>query len=266
MTTLRTVGEIEAALRDRTAVTEVLSQVDKGKKGTFTYVPWNETAKLLTQIFGTFGWSAKIIASHSDVERGIYVVDLDLEVRGIDDESGAYFEKHLPGRGMGIVSASELEKGSRDAHDTAGKAARSDALSVAAKSLGDAFGLFLYDKGDPARTASSTSSNGEQRTTQATTPATDTRAPAGTQPTKPSWYGGIGKDGKPRIGYASTAQAGVLRKNGWNDSQIQALTDYDEFKRTVDSQFGDEKITPPKTVQGGGTLHLVQPAGQKDEF
>ncbi|MDE2104622.1 MAG: hypothetical protein KGL39_45725, partial [Patescibacteria group bacterium] len=65
MSVLKTVGEIEAALRNRERVEAVMAEVDKGRKGKFTYVPWNETAKLLTEIFGTFGWSAKITSSHS---------------------------------------------------------------------------------------------------------------------------------------------------------------------------------------------------------
>ncbi len=243
---LKTVAEIEAALVNRERVEAVMAQVDKGKKGTFTYVPWNETAKLLTEIFGTFGWSAKIVGSHTDIARGIYIVDLDLEVRALDDETGLVMVKSLPGRGMGIVSNGELERGSQDAHDTAGKAARSDALSVAAKSLGDAFGLFLYDRGDPARAITSTAaaaySTNETRTvTQANIPV----APA------------------TGTGFASEKQAAVMRKNGWNDAQIATLS-RDDVRAVMDGCFGKgPKIEPPKVA--AAALHVVPRTGTDNE-
>ena len=39
MSALKTVGEIEVALQERARADEVLSRVDKGNRGKFTYIP-----------------------------------------------------------------------------------------------------------------------------------------------------------------------------------------------------------------------------------
>lgn len=276
--TYRKVSEVVDILGDRARAEVLIKKVSKGaNKKDLDYIPWNETAGLLNDIFGPFGWDDRKVGSESDMQRGIYIVDLELTVKAIDDETGVLVEKRLSGRGMGAVPASQIENA--DAHDTAGKGAASDALSRAAKKLGEAFGIFLYDRGDPARGGSS---NGASTTTQgaAATQETRTAAPSGAQPDKASWYGGTGKDGKPRVGYASSGQAGVLRTNGWTDEQIAGLTTHAEFKEVVDSQFGDGahikptderfegRFGPPKIVQGGGRLQLVQPktGTTDDEF
>jgi hypothetical protein len=275
MSVLKKVSEIEVLLRDSSTAKTLLAKVDKGSKGKFDYIPWNETARLLTTIFGTFGWSAGIVDRESHVDANgatVYTVGLDLAVRAQDDESRDIREKHLPGVGVGIAAPNKAGVVTADAHDTAAKGARSDALSVAAKSLGDAFGLFLYDKGDPAR---STSTDAATTTTQV---AQESTQADGAAPSKPDWYGGTGKDGKAKVGYATAGQAGVFRTNGWTNEQIAALVDYGEFTEVKESQFGDKehikptdprfngRFGPGKIVQGGGRLQLVQPTGTDDEF
>lgn len=167
----RSVEEIEKALQDRGRAEAVMARVNKGGKGSFTYIPWNDTVRLLDDVFGVFGWTARVTHTANDFERGIYRTDIELTVLA-EAENGAVLTKTLPGTGVGIVVGQ-----SQDAHDTAIKASRSDAISVAAKSLGNAFGLFLYDKGDPARSEGAS----QQTTRQASSSSTPTvnKAPAG---------------------------------------------------------------------------------------
>lgn len=205
------VSEIEKALADRAYAEAILSKVDKGNKGAFSYVPWNESVALLTTIFGVFGWSAKIVGSHSDTERGVYRTDLVLTVRAIDDETGVLVEKSVPGTGGS--QAGPLS------HEDSMKASRSDALSVACKSLGDAFGLFLYDKGDPARGG----------TAPAPRPDTQERKPAASN---------------SGVGYASEKQLPILRKHGWSDEAIRAL-DKIQLRAVMDGLFGKGEVIPP---------------------
>ena len=80
------------------------------------------------------------------------------------------------------MGKTSLEKGDREAHDTAAKGARSDFLSVAAKLLGEAFGIFLYDKGDPAHTesyvAAHANGSAQAATTNETSVAQEVSSPA----------------------------------------------------------------------------------------
>ncbi|MDE2105040.1 MAG: hypothetical protein KGL39_47820, partial [Patescibacteria group bacterium] len=128
--------------------------------------------------------------------------------------------------------------------------ARSDALSVAAKSLGNAFGLFLYDKGDPARTPVTSSEVARPAAQGATTTKTDTRTPA------PS--------GDGRVGFASEKQLVYLHREHWTDEQVAALGK-DELKAVMDGIFGKgDKILPPKTVSGSAQLHVVPKTGTEE--
>jgi hypothetical protein len=280
--TYRKVSEVIELLQNRATAEEQIKKVDKSDKVAskmgLSYIPWWGTVEILNEIFGVFGWDAVVTSSVSDTERGIYIVDGYLEVRAIDDDQGILVFKRLPGRGVGALSQSALT--SADAHDMAAKGARSDFISVAAKGLGDALGIFLYDKADPANAktpARTTSTNAATTTTQGAQESNQA-APDGTAPSKPDWYGGIDKQGKAKVGYATAGQAGVFRTNGWTNEQIAALVDYGEFTEVKESQFGDKehikptdprfngRFGPGKIVQGGGRLQLVQPTGTDDEF
>lgn len=211
----RSIDEVEKALADRSYAESVMSAVSKGSKGKFNYVPWNETAKLLTRIFGSFGWSARIVGSHSDTERGIYRTDLELDVYAMS-EHGQVMKKTLPGTG-GCV-ASPLS------HDDAMKSSRSDALSVAAKSLGDAFGLYLYDKGDPARTEPVT--NNQSRTAA---PAPKATGDLGPRPTA----------GQLKFGASL----------GWSEDDFNAMA-FKEWKAILDEKKrkpAANKVAPVKS-------------------
>lgn len=203
----RLASEVEKALDDRTYAEGVMASVSKGGKGTFSYIPWNETAKLLTRIFGPFGWNARITHTANDFERGIYRTDLELTVI-VEDENGVSRAKTLPGTGVGIVIGA-----SADAHDTAIKGSRSDALSVAAKSLGNAFGLYLYDRGDPARSSAASS----QQTSSASATARSSSADLGSRP--------------------SEKQMGVLLKAGYSQQQVDTMH-FKVWKACIDAIFG----------------------------
>jgi len=247
----KTIAEVETALQDRTYADSVLSRVDKGNRGKFTYIPWNESARLLNQIFGVMGWSTEKISSVDDLARGIFIYDLALSVSVIGDH-GEMARKTVTGRGFGAVSAKAMERGDVDAMDTASKGARSDALSVACKLLGEAFGIFLYDKGDPAHSESYVAQHADTTTAMESRNEEQHTTTASVQKSAPV----AGK-----VGNASEKQANVLRKHGWSDAQIQGM-DYASVKDVMDSIMNPsrDEIRPPK-VASGANLTLVKPTG-----
>jgi hypothetical protein len=249
MATYRKVSEVVELLADRKPAEAQIKKVDKSDKVAskmgLSYIPWWGTVEMLNEVFGVFGWDAVVTGTTSDVEHGIYIVDGYIEVRAIDDESGVLVFKRLPGRGVGTVAQSALS--SADAHDMGAKGARSDFISVAAKGLGDHFGIFLYDKADPANGRNftpSTSSQGAKTETQGTT-ETQKAAPA------PSGHG-----------FASEKQLVYLHREHWTDEQVAALSK-EELKRVMDGIFGKgDKISPPKTASH---LQLVGKTGTTAE-
>jgi hypothetical protein len=123
----------------------------------FSYVPWEETAYHLSEVFGPLGWSDH--TSHPQLdEKEVLVKDRDtsawkpvifqgyscvveIEVQVYDDIYGTgVLRASRSGPGFGPIIA----QGDKNPLDTAEKAAGSDALSKAAKKFGDAFALFLY--------------------------------------------------------------------------------------------------------------------------
>lgn len=109
----------------------------------FSYIPWTETVRRLNAVFGLDGWDTrdlKVIYNE-----GVYTVSLLLDVDATyneTDEEGevrqGYFTKSVPGVGSAVAR--------NQGDDNASKAALSDAISRAAKLLGDQFGFFLYEE------------------------------------------------------------------------------------------------------------------------
>jgi len=147
LSSYKLVSEIVAALNQRIDDAD-LQQVPGSGGKMFSYVPWDTSLRLLTEIFGVFGWSERIIDRHSDTERGIYSVAVEITAFAIDDSTGTVVSFTRPGVGRSV--ATSTRDGSLQ-HDTAIAAAESDALSRAAKKFGPALGSILYDKADPAR-------------------------------------------------------------------------------------------------------------------
>lgn len=138
---MRTVGEITARIQDR--YNGKTLEVQKGSKK-FTYIPWTAMCDQLDAVFGWDGWSAEVVAGgiHYDPADKAYVVAVNLEVYVYDGEIGQVRTIKRPGIGVDFVKYS-----GGDSHDAA-KGARSDALVVAARTLGDLFGRFLSAKDD----------------------------------------------------------------------------------------------------------------------
>lgn len=116
----------------------------------FTYIPWNDTAKAAIEVFGPLGWSNEIITLKED--EGGYSCIMRVTVQVYDPARQEVIRVTRDGVGYGEI---QKTRDGRELRDTAIKAAASDALSRAFKLLGDAFGLFLYEKEeDAAPTAS----------------------------------------------------------------------------------------------------------------
>ncbi len=172
---------------------EELSWVRGSGGNDYAYVPWEKSVRILTDIFGPFGWKMEIIDRQSDTTNGIYSATVRVTVYAIT--STGIIETSRDGVGVGIRIGDNVQ-----ANDTAIKAAASDALSRAVKLLGDAFGMFLYDRGDPARVRQA-SSNGTIAA-QATTNGTPQRTNNG----------------------PSEAQRTHLLKNGVGAAQVDTLS------------------------------------------
>jgi hypothetical protein len=135
---------------------------------TFSYIPWTETVRRLNKVFGADGWDIGTpVVSYND---GVYTVALALDVSvayGSGDNEG-YFHKSVPGVGSAVA------RGQGD--DNASKAALSDAISRAAKLLGDQFGFFLYEeKGGTTSPTTRTTTSG---TTSGTSSSSTERGPS----------------------------------------------------------------------------------------
>lgn len=143
----KTQAEVEAALAE-TYSGPIFQREGAGGR-TFDYIPWTETVRLLNTVFGPFGWTtSQPIVSYNE---GVYTVTLALTVT-VTEAEGDYntITKTVPGVGQAV------SRGAND--DNAAKSALSDAISRAAKLLGDAFGFGLYEKkpGQGQRSSTST--------------------------------------------------------------------------------------------------------------
>lgn len=105
------------------------------------YIPWNITVSILSEIYGDFGWSIHEVYTREwedDGKKG-YECLIALTVRCLMPD-GSIVSKTIQKSGVSEI------KNMANGMDTALKACRSDARSVACKELGPAFGLYLYEK------------------------------------------------------------------------------------------------------------------------
>lgn len=205
----KSVAEVTAALE--TAYSGPLKKVRGSGNQMYDYIPWNVTLRELTRVFGPFGFDIRVTHSESHPAQGVYTAVVEITARAID-EDGMVISLTRAGQGRSVAQPNkyEREQGLTVAtnlatHKTAAAGAASDALSRAAKQLGDAFGLFLYDHED------------EEGTSDA--------APAATTSTF-----------TPRSGGANENQHKWLSKNGFSDAQIAAMS-YEEAKAELDRIF-----------------------------
>lgn len=140
--------ELEAKLAER--YDGPISQREGPGGKVFSYIPWTETVRRLNKVFGPNGWGTS--EPRVTYAEGVYTVSLLLRVDAVfQDDEGKYtggFTKSVPGVGSAVA------RGQGD--DNASKAALSDAISRAAKLLGDQFGFFLYEEKGGKTTSSST--------------------------------------------------------------------------------------------------------------
>lgn len=177
----------------------------KGRGGKmYTYIPWQETARALDEVFGPDGWSEDVASTNFDTQRGVYSVTTKLSVR-IGDTWVT-----RTGTGVGVVGNDYIND--TGAHDTPIKTAASDALSRAAKKLGARFGLFLYDKGD------NTGSEDEA-------PRRTSRTPAS-----------AGNAGDAKPGGPTAKQRVWLKEAGYSPEELDAMT-FEEAKDNLSAYF-----------------------------
>jgi hypothetical protein len=150
---VKTVKEVEAALNETYSGPTKQVQGSGGKM--YTYIPWNETARALDEVFGVTGWSSRVVALEAHPESGVYTAAV--EITGYAQaEDGTVITITRSGVGRGVARASRDEQQATGRtvssdlgiHDTAAATAGSDAFSRAAKLFGKRLGLELYDKGE----------------------------------------------------------------------------------------------------------------------
>lgn len=207
MATYKKVSEIVKALETRIPDSKISYREGAGGKS-FGYVPWDVSFEEMNRIFGVFGWGETNLFEFHDTEKGIYSVTKQIHVHAIDDETGVVVTTEKVGKGRTVNTSNP---------DMAVAAADSDAFSRAVKKLGDAFGIFLYDKADPAREQS-----GNKQSSQ---PRTDTRQ------TAPSQSNG---EGRPTEKMQAT-----LKKAGAPESLVDSMS------------FGDAKAAIDKVAKNG---------------
>lgn len=154
---MKALSEVMAKLAER--YDGPISQREGAGGRSFSYIPWTETVRRLNEVFGIFGWSTTTpVVMLAD---GVYTVSLALVARVLDDETGSVIEKTVAGVG------SAVSRGAND--DNASKSALSDAISRAAKLLGDQFGFFLYEEkgAAPAAKAAYSANSNAARSSEA---------------------------------------------------------------------------------------------------
>jgi len=211
----KSASEAAALLHER--YSGPMKAVRKAGGQVYDYIPWNESARQLDKVFGIFGWDSQVVALEAHPTQGIYTAAVAITARVLDDETGNIISitRSAVGRGSASPTREERDRGievaeNLGAHDTAAAAAGSDAFSRAAKLLGDAFGLFLYDKEETTASAGYTPA---QR--PATTTATTNRGP-------------------------SPKQMAVLIERGYTEAQIAGLS-FPQWKGVLDAIFDHQQ-------------------------
>lgn len=187
------------------------SKLKKGPKG--TYISWSDSADILTSIFGTEGWEESIEDVKFDSTNGIYAVTRTITgfAQEYDDEGKPFRVVSITRCGVGRAVAG-LDRNGVLQHDGAIASADSDSFSRAAKKFGNALGLFLYDKDDPANQGTSAFAAAPRSTPAA--------APGGLNDKRPS-------DKQANI---------LLTKMGYTPEQL-AATPFQTWKADIDEYF-----------------------------
>lgn len=204
MSVYKSVAEVVSALETTYSGPLKEAPGSGGKK--YQYIPWNVTLRELVRVFGPFGFDTRIVHSEGHPAEGVYISVVEITARAVD-EDGTVVNMTRTGQGRSVAqpNKNEREAGytvaqSLQTHKTTAAAAASDAFSRAAKQMGDAFGLFLYDHEDDDTDGESTS--------------TFTQRSGGVNANQHKW----------------------LVKNGFSDAQIAAMS-YEDAKAELDRIF-----------------------------
>lgn len=180
----KTLEEVQTALATRLPEGQLKVRREENKQTgrvqEFSYVPWEVTTRQLDAIFGPFGWTEEVTNQQYDTQKGIYIVTRRITgFAAVTEGEGEDSYTHpvsitREGVGVGIAAGDNGR-----AHDTAIKGADSDSFSRAAKKLGDGFGLYLYDRDDPAnaRPANTENASASASTRQDTSAPTKANGP-----------------------------------------------------------------------------------------
>ena len=143
---MRKLSELDPVMLEK--YTGNTAVVNKGG-GDRTYIPWTSMARELDVVFGWDGWSTRNIPGSTvyDQEHQSWVTAVDLEITFYDDTIGQVRTIVRAGMGGERVKANS-------ASEDAAKSGRSDAFVVAARNLGDRFGLYLTPERGSAPAAS----------------------------------------------------------------------------------------------------------------
>lgn len=219
------------------AIEQGLAEVYSGptyEKNGFTYIPWNEAAKVANRVFGIDGYAVDVLKVEH-MGQG-YMAHVRVTVFPTD---GKPFYRD----GIGY---NELTGDNGRAHDTAIKGAPSDGFNRALKLFGEAFGLALYDKSETSSTRSAQSGNSGNA--RPNTQSTDTKASV-----PPSTGQRVPNDKRP-----SEKQMAVLEKNGYSKQQVGGMS-FSQWKSVIDDLFAKKTpaIAPaPKAIEAVDNLNL----------
>jgi len=222
-----TVAEVTKKLADKGFAEPYVTKVEKGQGRVFDVIEWFKVIGMLTEVFGPFGFDVRIVGSSSDSRLGIYTKDIEITGRAWDEDEGIVVSLVRSGTGVGIVQGNPEQA---ERHDMAAHGAKSDGITNASKSLGNGFGLYLYNKAERGAGDTQSRQSSYQGTGNSATPQTlDLTDLMSRQPQAAA------KDGY--IGHVSPAQAPHARKKGWTDQALARLT-RDEVRPVMDGVFG----------------------------
>jgi hypothetical protein len=227
-------------MRTVNEVVELLAKRYDGpteEKDGFTYVPWPEVVRQLDRIFGPTNWSSEPV-SFVYSPGGIYTSVVKVTARAMDEHGVVEFSRFGISSQAAQATKAEREQGltvttNSKLHETAADGSGSLALVKATKQLGDAFGLYLYNKSE----ARGGSSSGRDYVSSQKTTNGDLSGLLERKAQQPS------KDGY--IGNVSPAQAKHANKKGWTNDMLVRLTGA-EVRTVMDGVFGKgPEVTPP---------------------
>jgi len=243
----KTVSEVVAKLLDPEYAAQYVVKVNKGSASNPRFldiIEWHTAIRMLTDVFGPFGFDLRIVGSTNDFQYGAFTTDMELTGRALDDVTGEVVSLTRPGRGLGLVPRSVMadERRTDAEYDRQIHGSKSDAITNATKGLGDGFGLYLYRKSSNGQSMAASGSSTTSSTT--TAPRTSTAPAAGGS------AGGGDLGARP-----SPGQMRVLEKAGYPASFVATLpfTDWKEIVNALLNKDEDGAYAPL-------TPHIAPPA------